>query len=107
MKREEVLQLCPLTLVSNHNLTRCKQQECLNVLTSRVPGTRRGVAQGDEEVEETPAETLYLGMLPNLSQFVVSGSGETLLRFLFLISRGFSLLVFGDASCFVCVRSRS
>lgn len=25
-------------------------------------------------MEETPAEVLYLGMLPNLSQFVVSGS---------------------------------
>lgn len=32
------------------------------------------VAQGEEEVEETPAEILYLGMLPNLSQFVVSAS---------------------------------
>lgn len=28
--------------------------------------------QGEEEVEETPAEMLYLGMLPNLSQYVVS-----------------------------------
>lgn len=39
------------------------------------------LAQGEEEVEDTPAETLYLGMLPNLSQFVVSGSGKTFLRF--------------------------
>uniref|UniRef100_A0A674P599 Striatin interacting protein 2 n=1 Tax=Takifugu rubripes TaxID=31033 RepID=A0A674P599_TAKRU len=27
---------------------------------------------GEEEVEDTPAETLYLGMLPNLSQFVIA-----------------------------------
>ncbi|CAG12134.1 unnamed protein product, partial [Tetraodon nigroviridis] len=27
---------------------------------------------GEEEVEETPAEILYLGMLPNLSQFVIA-----------------------------------
>ncbi len=32
------------------------------------------VVQGEEEVEETPTEMLYLGMLPNLSQYVVSGS---------------------------------
>ena len=31
--------------------------------------------QGEEEVEETPAEILYLGMLPNLSQYVVSAMG--------------------------------
>lgn len=37
-------------------------------------GVRCLAAQGEEEVEETPAEILYLGMLPNLSQFVVSGS---------------------------------
>lgn len=30
--------------------------------------------QGEEELEETSAEMLYLGMLPNLSQYVVSGS---------------------------------
>lgn len=27
---------------------------------------------GEEEVEETPAEVLYLGMLPNLSQYVIA-----------------------------------
>lgn len=32
------------------------------------------VVQGEEEVEDTPTEMLYLGMLPNLSQYVVSGS---------------------------------
>ena len=32
------------------------------------------LGQGEEEVEETPAEILYLGMLPNLSQYVVSVS---------------------------------
>ena len=30
------------------------------------------VVQGEEDVEETSAEILYLGMLPNLSQYVVS-----------------------------------
>uniref|UniRef100_A0A665WEH6 Striatin interacting protein 2 n=1 Tax=Echeneis naucrates TaxID=173247 RepID=A0A665WEH6_ECHNA len=28
--------------------------------------------KGEEEVEETPAEMLYLGMLPNLSQYVIA-----------------------------------
>uniref|UniRef100_A0A8C4H5K0 Striatin interacting protein 2 n=1 Tax=Dicentrarchus labrax TaxID=13489 RepID=A0A8C4H5K0_DICLA len=28
--------------------------------------------QGEEEVEETPTEMLYLGMLPNLSQYVIA-----------------------------------
>ncbi|KAG9346873.1 hypothetical protein JZ751_005800 [Albula glossodonta] len=28
--------------------------------------------QGEEEVEETPTEILYLGMLPNLSQYVIA-----------------------------------
>lgn len=70
MRREEELQQCPLTLV--RNVTKCKLpcKKCvLNVL-----GACCHVAQGEEEVEETPAEILYLGMLPNLSQFVVSGS---------------------------------
>lgn len=31
-------------------------------------------SKGEEEVEETPTEMLYLGMLPNLSQYVVSTS---------------------------------
>lgn len=44
---------------------------CVDV---NVWGACCAVAQGEEEVEETPAEILYLGMLPNLSQFVVSGS---------------------------------
>ncbi|XP_077400842.1 striatin-interacting protein 1 homolog isoform X4 [Vanacampus margaritifer] len=30
------------------------------------------ISLGEEEVEETPAEMLYLGMLPNLSQYVIA-----------------------------------
>uniref|UniRef100_A0A672PF13 Striatin-interacting protein 1 homolog n=1 Tax=Sinocyclocheilus grahami TaxID=75366 RepID=A0A672PF13_SINGR len=30
------------------------------------------IGQGEEEVEETPAEILYLGMLPSLSQYVIA-----------------------------------
>uniref|UniRef100_A0A8B9LRS2 Striatin interacting protein 2 n=1 Tax=Astyanax mexicanus TaxID=7994 RepID=A0A8B9LRS2_ASTMX len=30
------------------------------------------IGQGDEEVEETPAEILYVGMLPSLSQYVIA-----------------------------------
>lgn len=60
---------------------------CVDV---NVLGACRHVAQGEEEVEETPAEILYLGMLPNLSQFVVSGprssSGFMLLSEVFVFS---------------------
>lgn len=79
MKREEELQQCPLTLVSRDSLP------LYGTLVSEIRALTRLVAclreQGEEEVEDTPAETLYLGMLPNLSQFVVSDSGKTLLRF--------------------------
>lgn len=71
MRREEELQQCPLTLVGNRLITRSESQQG----RKRVRGRDCfGRAQGEEEVEETPAEILYLGMLPNLSQFVVSGS---------------------------------
>lgn len=90
IKREEELQQCPMTLVGNmphaalfnavnwptsnpepqmklHSLRMC-------FVKSTVSSHVCCLAQGEEEVEETPAEMLYLGMLPNLSQYVVSGS---------------------------------
>ena len=49
--------------------------------------------QGEEELEETSAEMLYLGMLPNLSQYVVSGSNGlyfALLPHSFLVEEHFT-----------------
>lgn len=50
--------------------------------------------QGEEEVEETPAESLYVGMLPNLSQYVVSA---------YLLPSYKSPFIFTITSLFVCV----
>lgn len=41
-------------------------------LSVDFPLYARVISQGEEEVEDTAAEMLYLGMLPNLSQYVVS-----------------------------------
>lgn len=80
IKREEELQQCPMTLASPLMFWRRPPVKCplsvFNVRPVNLPGlslnTLWTVAQGEEEVEETPAEVLYLGMLPNLSQYVVS-----------------------------------
>lgn len=74
IKREEELQQCPLTLVGNTSI-RFKLPYCMGMLRCVLGACC--LTQGEEEVEETPAEILYLGMLPNLSQFVVSSHSSS------------------------------
>uniref|UniRef100_A0A674N9V6 Striatin interacting protein 2 n=1 Tax=Takifugu rubripes TaxID=31033 RepID=A0A674N9V6_TAKRU len=53
-----------------HESVKTLKQVCVCVCVGG--GGYRTSVRGKCEVEDTPAETLYLGMLPNLSQFVIA-----------------------------------
>uniref|UniRef100_A0A8C6UPD8 Striatin interacting protein 2 n=1 Tax=Neogobius melanostomus TaxID=47308 RepID=A0A8C6UPD8_9GOBI len=50
----------------------CSDTETLVGLPRPIHESVKTLKQGEEEIEETPVEILYLGMLPNLSQYVIA-----------------------------------